>query len=71
MTIHLIRNINASSNTNVWLPVSNVTLIQKGAYVSSTEFYNHRNELFFNWDKIIQTFPKFFLNTYSFYVICI
>jgi hypothetical protein len=70
-TFQLIRNINTMSIVNLWLSVGNVTLIQKGAYVSGTLYLNIENELFFNWDKIIQTCPKSFLNTYSFYLICV
>jgi len=55
-----IHNINTKSNTNLHLPVCNLTIFQKGAYFSGIKSLSKEIKLF-------KPALKMFLNLHSFY----
>ena len=65
-----IHNTNTRSNTNLHLPVCNLTIFQKGAYCSVIKLFNHLPQKIKSCSNEIKLFKpalKRFLNLHSFY----
>jgi hypothetical protein len=65
-----IHNLNTRSNTNLHLPICNLTAFQKGAYYSGIKLFNHLPQKIKNLSNEIKLFKptlKRFLNLHTFY----
>jgi hypothetical protein len=65
-----IYNLNTRSNTNLHLPICNLTIFQKGAYYSGIKLFHHLPQKIKSLSNEIKLFKptlKSFLNLHTFY----